>query len=302
MICPPFLQPGDTVSLIAPARFVKPSEMLTALQHLVNWGLYVAEGSNLYERYHQFSGTDEQRRHDLQQALDNPNIKAIFFARGGYGSVRTMQGLSFNQFAKNPKWLVGFSDITALHNMAHNLGVMSIHGPMPFTFPETETDDLLSLKKMLFGKTVEYHFDAHPLNRPGTITSTLTGGNLSMLYSLRGTPIDIKPKNKALFIEDLDEYLYHIDRMMMNLSYSSWFDQLDGLLVGGMSDMHDNTVPFGKKVEEIIADVTANHRFPLAFGLPCGHLKPNFPLLLGDKITCKIDPEGVSLRFQSLKG
>ena len=293
MIHPPFLQTGDKIAIVATARKITPEEVQPAIDIFKSHGLEVVLGENLFAIDNQFAGTDDQRRADLQAAMNDDTIKAIVCARGGYGTVRIIDGLDFVKFKLSPKWLAGYSDVTALHShIQTNFGIQTLHSTMPLSFPTkaSETDKLQSATAMvtaLMGQPIVYHLPDHPLNRPGKAEGIITGGNLSMLYSLLGSPSDIDTDGKVLFLEDLDEYLYHIDRMMMNLKRNGKLDNLAALLIGGMSDMNDNKVPFGQTAEEIIAEKVAEYTYPVYFNFPAGHIEPNLPIKLGGNV--KID-------------
>ncbi len=282
MIFPPPLVAGDTVAIVATARKVSRDEMAPAIGILQQWGLQVAEGKNLYADKNQFAGDDSLRAEDFQWALDNPKIKAVLFARGGYGSVRIIDRIDFSEFKKKPKWLIGFSDITTIHSHLHShLNVVTLHAPMAINFPKTPDAVLNQIKDFLWGNNVVLNVPAHPLNRMKNATGQLIGGNLSILYSLAASASDIDTKGKILFLEDLDEYLYHIDRMMMQLKRCGKLHGLAGLVVGAMSDMKDNTIPFGKTAEEIIAEHVSEYDFPVCFGFPAGHITENNLLAMG---------------------
>jgi muramoyltetrapeptide carboxypeptidase len=281
MIIPTYLKKDDKIGIIATARKISETELAPALKIIEENGLIPVLGKNLFHSYHQFSGTDVERCADLQAMLDDNSIKAIIIARGGYGTVRIIDKIDFSNFKKNPKWIVGYSDITVLHAHINKLlGISTLHATMPINFLQdayaTET-----LFKALFGEKLHYEFAAHKLNRKGKVEGELVGGNLSILYALSGSISDINTNDKILFIEDLDEYLYHIDRMMMNLKRSGKLSNLKALIVGGMSDMKDNTVPFGKTVEEIIAEHVEEYSYPVCFGFPAGHIKNNYALKMG---------------------
>jgi len=300
MINPPCLKSGDTVAIVAPGRKVSPAEMEPAIRQLRSWGLKVITGPHLFGQQDQYSGKDEERATDLQLMLDDETIRAIICARGGYGTVRIIDRLDFGYFAKNPKWIVGYSDITVLHSHVNRqVGIETLHATMPINFPAggMENESTRSLHETLFGKIPEYETDPNPLNRMGKAKGILTGGNLSILYALNGTPSDMNTDGKILFIEDLDEYLYHIDRMMMTLKRSGKLKNLAGMIVGGMSKMNDNTVPFGKTAEEIIAETVAGYSFPLCFGFPAGHLEQNMALIMGRDISMDVQPHKVTLAF-----
>lgn len=304
MIRPPYLKPGDGVAIVSTARKVSKAELKQATDILESWGLNVKYGKNLFKMDRQFAGTDEERAADLQSALNNKNVQAILFARGGYGTVRVIDKIDFKRFQKNPKWLIGFSDITVIHSHVHrNFGIETLHAPMSLTIPKLNPSCLSVLKDALFGQSLRYtsskqQASLEKLNRQGTAKGELVGGNLSLLYSLAGTPSDIDTTGKILFIEDLDEYLYHIDRMMMNLKRSGKLAGLAGLIVGGMTEMKDNEIPFGKTAEEIIHDAVAEYSYPVLYGFPAGHIPNNYPLILGREVTLKVTDK-MELKFHS---
>jgi muramoyltetrapeptide carboxypeptidase len=233
----------------------------------------------------------------MQQMLDNPEVKAIIAARGGYGSVWVIDKLDFTKFCNNPKWFAGFSDITVFHSHIHkHFAIETLHSTMPINFgKDSESTELL--RKALFGELKEYHVDTHSSNRKGKSSGILCGGNLSVLYSLASTPSDINTSGKILFLEDLDEYLYHIDRMMMQLKRSGKLENLNGLILGGFSEIKDNAIPFGKTAEQIILDAVQEYNYPVCFGFPAGHGAKNFPLYLGRNAELSVDEENVGLVF-----
>lgn len=280
--------------IISTARKVSKFEMKPAADTLQSWGLNVKFGKNLYKSSNQFSGTDEERLADLQSALNSRSLQAVLFARGGYGTSRIIDQADWKKFQKNPKWLIGFSDLTVLHSHVNkNLRVETIHAPMSLNFPKLSTGCLDVLKDALFGQKLRYKSSRQQannaaLNRHGSAKGELVGGNLSILYSLNGTSSDIDTQGKILFIEDIDEYLYHIDRMMINLKRSGKLSGLTGLIVGGMTDMKDNEIPFGQTAEEIIASAVAEYEYPVLFGFPSGHIANNYPLILGREVSLKV--------------
>jgi len=297
MRSPSPLKPGDKVAIVATARKISRSETEPAEKILEKWGYTVSKGLHLYDEDRQFAGTDNERWTDLQLALDDPSVKAILFARGGYGTVRIIDRLDFKNFIKNPKWLIGFSDLTALFtHIEHHCKVETLHAPMAVTLPLCSSSVLDKINDILTGQHVTYRTEAHILNRRGSTKGELVGGNLSVIYSLSGTPSEIHTRGKILFLEDLDEYLYHIDRMMMNLKRSGKLDGLKGLVVGGMTDMNDNKVPFGMSAEEIILDAVKEYDYPVCFGFPSGHIDDNYPLVLGKKVALNVS-EKVTLQF-----
>jgi len=287
MIRPQDLKPGDRVGILAPARKVSRDEMKPASHILNKWGYDVVEGKHLYDEFHQFSGTDSARASDFQSMLDDESIKAIFCARGGYGSVRIIDSLDFGKFAKHPKWIVGFSDITVFHAHIHrHWNIQTLHAAMPINFIEDgKTDSSLnSIRVILEGGNPDYSLPSHPLNREGSASGQLVGGNLSILNNLSGTTSDVDTRGKILFIEDLDEYLYHIDRMMMNLKRSGKLAGLAGMVIGGMSDMNDNSVPYGQSAYEIIAEAVSVYNFPVIFDFKSGHISENLGLIIGGHV------------------
>ena len=301
MISPPFLKAGDKVAIVATARKVSPAEMEPAILKFREWGLQVITGPHLFGADNQYSGTDEDRLSDLQMMLDDPSIKAIVAARGGYGTVRIVDNLDFTAFCRNPKWIVGYSDITVLHSHIHTqYGVETLHATMPINFPTDGSDNeaTLSLKKALFGEPLQYEIKPTEYSVKGSSQGILVGGNLSILYALNGTPSDLDTQGKILFLEDLDEYLYHIDRMMLNLRRSGKLSGLAGLVIGGMSKMNDNAVPFGKTAEEIIKEAVEGYGYPVCFEFPAGHIDNNCALILGRNVELTVDEKGSGLIFR----
>ncbi len=295
LIQPRYLKRGDTIGIIATARKISTEEINPAIAIIKSWGLEVELGNNLFNADNQFSGTDQERANDLQILLNDTSIKAIISARGGYGTVRIVDQIDFTTFIKNPKWIIGYSDITVLHSHIHNLGIETLHATMPINFSKN-AEALESLRKALFGEVIKYEIETNALNRKGIAEGELIGGNLSILYSLSGSISDIDTTGKILFLEDLDEYLYHIDRMMMNLKRAGKLSHLAGLVVGGMTDMKDNTVPFGKTAEEIILDAVKEYNYPVCFNFPAGHIDRNLALLFGKKVKLEVG-DMVKLNF-----
>ena len=287
MTTPSYLQPGDCVALVATARKVSPAEMESAVRLFTSWGLRVRQPEGLYADCHQFAGDDTARAALLQRQLDDPDVRAIVCVRGGYGTVRIIDRLDFSRFAHNPKWIVGYSDVTVLHShLRRHLRVETLHATMPIDIPPdadcTSYPSTDTLRHCLFGEAPLYRFAPAAGNRIGKADGPLVGGNLSILYSLCGSPSDIDTDGAILFIEDLDEYLYHIDRMMQNLRRCGKLARLRGLVVGALSQMHDNTVPFGRTAEEIVSDAVRDYDYPVCFGAPAGHIgTDNHALILG---------------------
>ena len=298
MITPPYLQKGDTIAIVATARKNIDDNLKFATELLASWGLNVKIGSTIGLDLNQLAGTDEQRANDFQEQMDNQNIKAIWCVRGGYGTVRIIDLLDFTKFKKAPKWVIGFSDVTVLHNHFNSMGYKSIHGIMPVSSKATE-EAKETLRKSLFGEKLEYKIDTHNMNRFGIASGELVGGNLSIIYSLLGSKSAIDCKNKILFIEDLDEYLYHIDRMMINLKRCGCLENLNGIVVGGMTKMKDNDIPWGKDALEIIQDITKNLKIPVIYNFPAGHLSDNRALILGNKVTIEAKAECSTIVFEN---
>jgi len=297
---PPFLQPRDCIGICAPARKVSSDEMKDGINWLDSKGFNVKESRHLYGQNNQFSGTGEERASDLQSLINDPKVKAIIFARGGYGCVRIVDQIDFSSLEKNPKWLIGFSDITVLHshlNIHH--GICTLHAPMMINLMNDKRNEEAASKiiDIITGKNIRYsEKNLNALNRNGICEGELVGGNLSLLYALAGTPSDLATDGKILFIEDLDEYLYHIDRIMMQLKRADKLKNLKGLIVGGMSDMRDNAIPYGKSAIEIIAEAVAEYDYPVCFDFPSGHIDRNLPLVLGTDVRLEVENE-VTLNF-----
>jgi muramoyltetrapeptide carboxypeptidase len=299
MKTPPYLQKGDTIAIVAPARSVSIEEMMPAITLFEEWGLKVVLGENLFAKHNQFAGTEEERVEDFQQMLDNQEIKAIVAARGGYGVVRIIDLFNFEHFNQHPKWIIGYSDITVLHSHIHTcFGIETLHATMPinvYANPNYESTE--SLYDALFGKPLSYQFPTSSFSRVGAGKGELIGGNLSILYSLSATESDINTDGKILFIEDLDEYLYHVDRMMQNLKRSGKLNYLAGLIVGGLTEMKDNTIPFGQSAEEIILESVSEYDYPVCFGFPAGHSDDNRALILGREVQLTVNNKLSELTF-----
>ncbi len=301
MTTPSVLQQGDTVLLVSPARKIEFEEVTPFVRLLEGWGLKVLFSPNLFKTFHQFAGTDQERLEDFQMALDHPHAKAIICTRGGYGSVRIIDQLDFSSFIQNPKWIVGYSDITVFHeHINQNINLATIHGTMPIDYHKTTPEAFESLRKALFGESYTITFPTTICKVPSSSTpihSKIVGGNLSIIYSLLGSFSSIDTEGKILFIEDLDEYLYHIDRMMLNLKRNGLLKNLQALLIGGMTDMHDNTIPFGKNAREIILEACQDYDFPIIFDFPVGHVNDNRALILNKDCQLAITKDFISLTF-----
>jgi len=301
-IKPAFLKKGDTIIILAPAGRIKSRESIEAgIELAKKWGLVVTFGKHLYTINNTFAGTDTERLEDLQNALDNPNIKAIWSARGGYGYIRIIDDLDFMEFKKYPKWIIGYSDVTVLHNKLHNLGYQSIHGQMPLTLDlkdSIQENSIVSLKKSLFGEKLKYKLPASKRNRNGKSKGKLIGGNLSVLYSMLGSDTSLDTDGKILFIEDVGEALYHIDRMMISLKRAGYFKNCNGLIVGDFRLKKNEGNTFGKTLEDIILEAVEGTDFPIVFDFPAGHVDDNRALILGTEIELKVSDKKVKIKFK----
>jgi muramoyltetrapeptide carboxypeptidase len=311
MITPPSLQKGDTIAIVSTARKISKEELKPALQLLENWGLKAVLGKTIGAEENQFAGSDALRAADFQQMMDDSKIKAIWCARGGYGTVRIIDKLDFSAFKKNPKWIVGYSDVTVLHSHIHNLGVETLHAQMCLEIENKTEETRESIRKVLFGGEYSIDFkigntegnlglgESGPATSAGTHTleGVLIGGNLSVLYSLIGSSSEMKTDGKLLFIEDLDEMLYHVDRMMMNLKRSGYLKNLKALIIGGMTQMKDNKVYFGKTAEETIIDLVKEYGYPVVTNFPAGHIKDNRALIMGRKVELNVQSSIINLQF-----
>ena len=300
MIFPDNLQKGDRIRIVAPAGKVKRDTVILGLNLLEDFGFEVTIGNHVFDDHFQYAGTDHQRISDFQEAINDPQTKAIICARGGYGSIRIVGKLDFSPLLKNPKWLVGFSDITIFHSVLNQIGLASIHGTMPAFFLENNkpSNSLLSLIDILTTGKSSTEIESHPLNRMGKCTGELIGGNLSLLYCLQGTPWQMETKGKILLIEDVSEYLYHLDRMMQNLRLAGRLKNLAGLVVGGFTEIMDNECPFGKSAYEIIQEVVQDFDFPVCFDFPSGHTSKNLSLILGAKYRLEVAETCSLIRIQ----
>lgn len=296
---PPYLTPGDTIGIVCPGGFMPPERARICIEVLQEWGYRVRVGKTLdggSENY--FAGTDEERLTDLQQMLDDADVKAVLCGRGGYGLGRIIDRIDFSAFRKNPKWIIGYSDVTVLHAHIHRqYKIATLHAPMAGAFNEGGQDSVFirSLHSALSGGKTRYMVSPHPMNKKGQAVGELIGGNLSLLAHLTGTSSEIKTKGNILFLEDVSEYLYHIDRMMYQLKRSGKLDKLAGLIIGGFTDMKDTERPFGKTVYEIIRDVVADYDYPVCFDFPAGHQAANVALKAGLGYKLKVGKNKVTL-------
>ncbi|WP_018614084.1 S66 peptidase family protein [Segetibacter koreensis] len=298
-IIPPYLSKGDTIGIVCPGGYMPKEKAETCMEVLVQWGFKVKAGTTLGNQFNYFSGTDEQRLEDFQQMLDDDSVKAILCGRGGYGVGRIIDRINFKKFKKNPKWIIGYSDITVLHSHIYSrFKIASLHSPMAAAFNDNEYNNeyIQSLHLMLTGNKLTYICEVETYNNTGTAEGVLVGGNLSLLAHLSGTPSDINTKGKILFIEDVGEYVYNIDRMLYQLKRSGKFDELEGLIIGGFTEMKDTVIPFGKDVYEIIYDAIKEYDYPVCFKFPVGHTRENYVLKVGAQYKLHVGKKVVSLK------
>nr|WP_045475316.1 LD-carboxypeptidase [Winogradskyella sp. PG-2] len=301
LIQPPYLKAGDTVAIVAPSGILKnrEREVQQAVDLLKSWGLNAVVGKHVFSKSNHFAGTDDERCEDLQNALDDSNISAIWCARGGYGTVRILDKLNYKKFKENPKWIIGYSDITALHNQVHNEGFQTIHALMCVSLTkdlEEIKETIETFKAAIFGDPYDYTLRGSKYNRVGETTGPLVGGNLTILHTMLGSEETIDTSGKILFIEEIGEYKYHIDRMLQSMKRAGYFDDLKGLIVGDMSKMRKNTTLWGNSVEQLILDALSEYDFPITFNMPAGHEKDNRALILGGSIHLSVETEKTKLR------
>ncbi|WP_298779289.1 LD-carboxypeptidase [uncultured Polaribacter sp.] len=303
LITPPYLQKGDTIVILAPAGILKPGRKAVVLQAkklAESWGLKAVLGKNIFKNGKHFAGSDEERCQDFQDALDNPNIKAIWSARGGYGSVRILDLLDFTKFKQSPKWIIGYSDITAFHNHIHNLGVEIIHGMMATSLeekPEDIIETISSFKNALFGKQLSYTIPSSSYNRKGNVDGQIIGGNLAILTSMLGSESQLNTDHKILFIEEIGEYKYSIDRMLQSLKRAKYFTKVKAVIIGDMSLIKKNSTKWGSSIEQLILDVVPSN-IPVLFNFPAGHEADNRAMIFGRNIKLTVGKEKSSVVFK----
>ena len=302
LIKPEYLTKGDTIAIVAPSGVLKNYDnyINKAKELLKSWGLNVIVGKNVFNDDGHFAGTDNERTLDFQNALDDKSIKGIWCARGGYGAVRVIDNLNFEKYKLEPKWIIGYSDITAIHNELHILNSESIHAIMCKSLNELDiynSESVSLLKKTLFGEKISYKIKTNSYNIEGSTSGKLVGGNLTLLHCMLGSKSSINTEGKILFIEDLGEYLYHIDRMLYSLKRAGYFDNLNGLIVGDFTDLRKNTTPFGRNLKELILEIVSDYNIPVLFDFPAGHGKENFPLILGREIELIVEKEDSNIIF-----
>ncbi|MDR0941092.1 MAG: LD-carboxypeptidase [Bacteroidales bacterium] len=292
---PTFLQSGDIVAIVSPSGPIDVSYIDKGKEILESWGLQVWTAPHVCARHGVFAGTDEERSADMQAALNSQEIRAIFCSRGGYGAIRIVEQLDYTAFLQNPKWIIGFSDITVFHSKINTLSVASIHGAMPKNFETIHAESLQSLRNAIFGTRKNIEWQANNCNKLGCAQGRLVGGNLSVLYSIRGLSLEYDYRNAILFIEDLNEYVYHIDRMLQNLKLAGILSQLAGLIVGGMTNMKQGVDTYGMSIEQLITDTCKEYDFPIAFDFPSGHGAENEAFVIGQSYSLRIDKDKAKL-------
>lgn len=301
MITPPYLQPGDAIGVVSTAKRTEPYEIEEAIILLKNWGLVPVIGSNAFATDGFLAGTDEERADNLQRMLDDTTIKAIFFTKGGYGTLRIIDRIDFTAFKSSPKWLIGYSDITLLHSHIHNFGIETLHAVMLQGYEKSTDASMQCIHTAVFGKQLSYNIEVHNQNREGDsiVTGTLIGGNLSMLYATVGSVSEADTDGKILFIEDIDEYLYHYDRMLISLKRAGKLAKLKALIVGSLIDIKESTIPFGRDAYQITLEQTAEYGYPVYFGFPAGHTADNRALILGRNVTITQGDSSIEFAFDS---
>ncbi len=295
MICPPSLKKGDTLLLVSPAKAIEEAFVINAKNLLEKRGYKVELAKCVSTQKNYFSGTDQERTADMQWAIDHSEAKAIICCRGGYGAIRVMQQLNWANWLREPKWLIGFSDITNFHLMGLKLGIESIHGTMPLNYQENSAESFETLFSILETNTVSFNWNSSNFNKIGEVKGTLIGGNLSILYSLLGTPLCPKFENAILFVEDLSEQIYHIDRMLQAFKLAGVFEQISGLIVGGMTDLHDTAIPTNYSVETLFIEALSYRKIPMCFNAPIGHINDNRAVICGRKGQLKVLENSVSI-------
>ncbi|CAL2082761.1 muramoyltetrapeptide carboxypeptidase [Tenacibaculum sp. 190524A02b] len=302
LVTPPYLQKGDTVALVAPAGILKNRKNVIdkAKQLLEDWGLKVVYGKHMFNQGNHFAGTDDERCQDFQEAMDNPNVKAIWCARGGYGSVRILDKLDFSKFKDSPKWVIGYSDITAFHNHIHNLGIETLHAMMGTSMQDKKEDiphTISTFKKALFGERLSYEITSSKYNRKGNVSGELIGGNIAILTSMLGSESQMSTEGKILFIEEIGEYKYSIDRMLQSLKRAGYFTRIKAVVVGDMTKIKKNTTPWGSSIKQLILEVLPKN-IPVLFDFPAGHEPDNRALIMGRNVELEIKDQESKLIFK----
>ncbi|RZJ60408.1 MAG: LD-carboxypeptidase [Flavobacterium sp.] len=299
MIIPPYLKSGDKVGIVSTAKRTTPEEIAPGIATLTSWGLIPVVGRHAYNENYFMAGTDEERAEDLQMMLDDPAIRAVFFTKGGYGTLRIIDKIDFTAFRENPKWIAGYSDITVLHSHIHNFGIATLHSVMLQGMPNSNAESAETLRKALFGESLHYEIQSKPENKlnGNGAEGVLVGGNLSVLYALVGSESGIDTEGKILFIEDIDEYLYHFDRMLLSLKRSGKLAELKALVIGDMTDIKESTIPFGPTYQEMILLHTEEYNYPVYFGFPAGHTKDNRAMVFGANLKIGENDNNITFDF-----
>jgi len=294
----PYLRKGDTIAIVCPAGYMPTEKAETCISVLQEWGYKVKPGKTLGNQFHYFAGSDEERREDLQKMLDDTTVKAILCGRGGYGMSRIIDSLDFTKFRKSPKWIIGYSDITLLHaHLYTQFKIASLHSPMAAAFNDGAFNNeyIQTLRKALKGNKLSYKTAPHPFNQQGKATGELIGGNLSLVAHMVGSQSAYIGKGKILFLEDVGEYVYNIDRMLIQLERSGMLAQLAGLIIGGFTEIKDTVIPFGATVAELIHERLSKYKYPVCFDFPVSHSRENYPLKIGVKHELQVGKTGVRL-------
>lgn len=303
LVRPAYLKAGDTVAIVAPSGVLKNrnAEIQNAQDLLASWGLHTVLGAHLYADSNHFAGTDAQRCADFQQAMDDPTISAIWAARGGYGTVRILDKLDYTKFKKKPKWVIGYSDITALHSQLHTLGFETIHAIMAAGISKDLKDieeSVATFKDAIFGKPLAYTLEGSEYNKVGTTSGELVGGNLTLLHTMLGSNTSIDTSGKILFIEEIGEYAYHTDRMLQSLKRAGYFDDCNGVIVGDFSKVRENPTAWGSSIEQLILDALSDYDFPIAFKMPAGHEDDNRAMIFGRNIELSVGKDVSTVKFE----
>ncbi len=299
IVIPPYLKKNDTIAIVCPSGYMPYENAVICIKTLQEWGFKVKVGNTLGNQFHYFSGTDEERLTDFQQMLDDDSVQAILCGRGGYGSTRIIDKINFKKFAKKPKWIIGFSDVTVLHaHINQRIKIATLHAPMVNAFNDGgfEQPSILTMKKALQGKPINYKTAIHSLNRNGKAVGSLIGGNLAIIAHLIGTTSSYQTKNKILFVEDVGEYIYNVDRMFLQLKRNGMLKHLAALIIGGFSEMKDTTIPFGEEVYAIIKQHVEEYNYPVCFNFPVSHEKTNMALKIGVQHQLTVTNKQVQLK------
>ena len=294
---PPYLKKGDKIAIVCPAKKL-PKSIDSAISILENWGLEVIVGESVYASHHQFAGTDQLRTHDIQRFLDDETVKAIICGRGGYGTIRIIDELDFTKFKQNPKWFIGFSDVTILlsHIIAQTQ-IQCLHAQMPYTFDESTPEALSSLKKVIFGERQTYHYSSEFNNQPGVGKGILIGGNLTLLVMMQGSVSEMDFDDKILFLEDVGEQEYSIDRMLRMLKRAGKLKNLRGLIIGAFNEIAEEKISFGQTAEQVIWDIVKDYDYPVCFNFPTGHIENNLSMVLGAEVELKAEKNDVQFKY-----